>query len=175
MSTRTCSGSTDPIVISGSDSTPACAYSPSRTLTLRIAPSIGALTTVLSRSDPRLVECRIRLAELCPGFLALGRQDLNLLLRAGESGLCSGNARVGFLGIGGSSFKALARRPSIAGELDVARVIERGAGRARLWRCRAQRGPDQSHRTARSNSGRWRGIDAFAAATAASPWATAAR
>src|SRR5215472_15979788 len=29
---------------------PACAYSPSRTLTLRIAPSIGALTTVLSRS-----------------------------------------------------------------------------------------------------------------------------
>ena len=85
------------------------------------------MTTVLSRSDPRLVECRIRLAELCPGFLALGRQDLNLLLRAGESGLCSGNARVGFLGIGGSGFKALARRPSIAGELGVARVIERGA------------------------------------------------
>ena len=62
-----------------------------------------------------------------PRLPCAGRQDLNLLLRAGESGLCGGNARVGFLGIGGSSFKALARRPSIAGELGVARAIERGA------------------------------------------------
>jgi len=55
--------------------------------------------------------------------LTLGRQDLDLLLRAGESGLGGGNARVGLLRIGGSGFKALARRPRLAGELGVARVI----------------------------------------------------
>src|SRR6516165_219788 len=75
--------------------------------------------------DPRLVECRLRLAKLCPGFFALGRQDLDLLLRAGKSGLCSDNARVGFLSIGRSGFKTLARCPRISGELGVARVIER--------------------------------------------------
>jgi hypothetical protein len=45
-----CNGLTDPMVISGFASTPACAYSPSRTLTLSITPPIDALTTVLSRS-----------------------------------------------------------------------------------------------------------------------------
>jgi hypothetical protein len=64
MSTRTWSGSIDPMVINGSDRTPACAYSPSRTLTLRIAPSSGALTTVLSRST----RAWSRVAFACPSF-----------------------------------------------------------------------------------------------------------
>jgi hypothetical protein len=50
----------------------------------------------------------------------------NLLLRAGERGLGGGNVRIGFLCVGGD-LEALTRRPSVAGELSIARVIERRA------------------------------------------------
>jgi len=63
--------------------------------------------------DLCLVECRSRLAELCLGLFALGRQDLDLLLRAGKSGLCSDNARVGFLS---ASAEAVSKRWRVAQE-----------------------------------------------------------
>jgi len=43
----------------------------------------------------------------------LGRQDLDLLLRAGKSGLCSDNARVGFLS---ASAEAVSKRWRVAQE-----------------------------------------------------------
>jgi hypothetical protein len=51
-----------------------------------------------------------RLTELCLRLLALGQENLDLLLRAGKSGLGGGNARLGLLRVGSSGLEALARR-----------------------------------------------------------------
>ena len=74
--------------------------------------------------DPRLLEGCPILLELSRCLFALRRENLDLLLRAGKSGLRGGNASLGFLRVRGSGLKALTRRLGIAGEFGIARVIE---------------------------------------------------
>src|SRR5215831_2056739 len=77
--------------------------------------------------DPGPIEGRLRLTELCLRLSLLGQEYRDLLPRPGERGLGGGYVSIGLLCVGGSGFEPLARRPGVASELGITRVIERGA------------------------------------------------